>query len=179
MQGSILTFKATCPVGQVRLKIYLSCMKWHLSTQLYMLLSSDYWPVLSDKCHYNTTCPRSNFSKFLPVRDGRTKLKVEPWNDAQVLKQHRRGALLFFKVIHQISRSHGTKKTLILTRIERFQTLTLVFDLPMALKWCTKLEVAWKRCPIVFQGHPSDFKVTWDKKKRWFWPELSVSRPWL
>ena len=77
-QGSILIFKATCPVGQVRLKIYLSCMKWHLSTQLYMLLSSDYWPVLSDKCHYNTTCPRSNFSKFLPVRDGRTKLKVEP-----------------------------------------------------------------------------------------------------
>ena len=80
-QGSILTFKATCPVGQVRLKIYLSCMKWHLSMQLYMLLSSDYWPVLSDKCHYNTTCPRSKFSKFLPVRDGRTKLKVEPWWD--------------------------------------------------------------------------------------------------
>ena len=77
-QGSILTFKATCPFRQVRLKIYLSYMKWHLSTQLYMLLSSDYWPVLSDKCHYNTTCPRSNFSKFLPVRDGRTKLKVEP-----------------------------------------------------------------------------------------------------
>ena len=38
----------------------------------------DYWPVLSDKCHNNTTCPRSNFSNFLPVRDGRTKLKVEP-----------------------------------------------------------------------------------------------------
>ena len=31
------------------------------------------------------------------------------WNDAQSLKQHRRGALLFFKVIHRISRSHGTK----------------------------------------------------------------------
>ena len=31
------------------------------------------------------------------------------WNDAQSLKQHRRGALLFFKVIHQISRSHGLK----------------------------------------------------------------------
>ena len=78
-QGLILTFNATCPVGQVRLTIHLSCMKWHLSTQLYMLLSSDYWPVLSDKCHYNATCPRSNFSKFLPVRDGPTKLKVEPW----------------------------------------------------------------------------------------------------
>ena len=31
---------------------------------------------------------------------------------------------------------------------------------PMATKWCTKLEVAQKRCPIVFQGHPSNFKVT-------------------
>ena len=31
------------------------------------------------------------------------------WNDSQSLKQHRRGALLFFKVIHQISRSHATK----------------------------------------------------------------------
>ena len=30
------------------------------------------------------------------------------WNDAQSLKQHRRGALFFFKVIHQISRAHGT-----------------------------------------------------------------------
>ena len=30
----------------------------------------------------------------------------------------------------------------------------------MATKWCTKLEVALKRCPIVFQGHPSNFKVT-------------------
>ena len=30
-------------------------------------------------------------------------------NDAQSLKWHRRGALLFFEVIHQISRSHGPK----------------------------------------------------------------------
>ena len=31
------------------------------------------------------------------------------WNVAHSLKQQRRYALLFFKVIHQISRSHGTK----------------------------------------------------------------------
>ena len=34
---------------------------------------------------------------------------------------------------------------------------------PMARKCCTKLETAKKRCPIVFQGHPSNFKVTRDK----------------
>ena len=39
----------------------------------------------------------------------------------------------------------------------------------MATKWCTKLEVAKKRCPIVFQGHPSNLKVTQDKNCQ-FWP---------
>ena len=34
---------------------------------------------------------------------------------------------------------------------------------PMAMKCCTKLETAKARCPIVFQGHPSNFKVTGDK----------------
>ena len=30
----------------------------------------------------------------------------------------------------------------------------------MAMKCCTKLETAKERCPIVFQGHQSNFKVT-------------------
>ena len=34
---------------------------------------------------------------------------------------------------------------------------------PMAMKCCTKLETAKERCPIVFQGHPSNFKVTRDQ----------------
>ena len=34
---------------------------------------------------------------------------------------------------------------------------------PMAMKCYTKLETAKERCPIVFQGHPSNFKVTRDK----------------
>ena len=34
---------------------------------------------------------------------------------------------------------------------------------PMAMKCCTKLETAKERCPNVFQGHPSNFKVTWYK----------------
>ena len=31
---------------------------------------------------------------------------------------------------------------------------------PMAMKCCTKLETGKERCPIVFQDHPSNFKVT-------------------
>ena len=34
---------------------------------------------------------------------------------------------------------------------------------PMAMKCCTKLETAKSRCPMFFQGHPSNFKVTRDK----------------
>ena len=34
---------------------------------------------------------------------------------------------------------------------------------PMAMECCTKLETAKKRCPIIFQGHSSNFKVTQDK----------------
>ena len=44
-----------------------------------------------------------------------------PWNDGQSLTWYGKGPLLFFKVIHQISRSPWTKKSPILTRIEHFQ----------------------------------------------------------
>ena len=39
------------------------------------------------------------------------------WNDAYSLMMLRRGALLFFKVIRQISRSHGSKKRRIRPRL--------------------------------------------------------------
>ena len=39
------------------------------------------------------------------------------WNDAYSLMLLRRGALLFFKVIRQISRSHGSKNRRILPRL--------------------------------------------------------------
>ena len=34
---------------------------------------------------------------------------------------------------------------------------------PMAMKCCSKLGTAKEGCPIVFQGHPSNFNVTRDK----------------
>ena len=49
---------------------------------------------------------------------------------------------------------------------------------PMTMKWCTQLEIAQKWCPIAFQGHPSNFKVTWLQNCR-FWPKLGVSGRWL
>ena len=37
---------------------------------------------------------------------------------------------------------------------------------PMAMKCCTKLETAKERWPVIFQGHPSNFKVIRDKTSR-------------
>ena len=63
------------------------------------------------------------------------------WNDTYSSMLLRRGALLFFKVIRQISRSHGAK-------IAEFDPDWAFLDCnsslnsPMAMKCCTKLEVA-------------------------------------
>ena len=140
-------------------------------------------------------------------------IHIWQWNHAHSWKQHRRGAVLFFKVIRQISRSHGSKNRRIWPKLGvsgqqlqfkftdgyemlhkawnskgevlycfprsslKFQGHTALkiveydpdwafpycnssFNSPMVTKCCTKLEVALKRCPIVFEGHPSNFKVT-------------------
>ena len=44
-------------------------------------------------------------------------IHIWQWNHAHSRKQHRRGALLFFKVIRQISRSHGSKNRRIWPRL--------------------------------------------------------------
>ena len=54
----------------------------------------------------------SRFRTLTPVWN-----HIWQWNHAHSWKQHRRGALLFFKVIHQISRSHGSKNRRIWPRL--------------------------------------------------------------
>ena len=59
---------------------------------------------------------------------------------------------------------HTAKKILDFDPIWAIPDCNSSFNTPMAMKWCTELEVAKKRCPIVFQGHASNFKVTLDNK---------------
>ena len=54
----------------------------------------------------------SRFRTLTPVW-----IDIWQWNHAHSWKQHRRGALLFFKVIRQISRSHGSKNRRIWPRL--------------------------------------------------------------
>ena len=78
------------------------------------------------------------------------------WNDAYSLMLLRRGALLFFKVIRQISRSsvkfqgHRALKIVEFDPDWTFPDCNSSLNSPMATKLCTKLEVALKWCPIVF-----------------------------
>ena len=65
-------------------------------------------------------------------------IHIGRWNHAHSWKQHRRGALLFFKVILQISTSHGSKNR----RIDpdwAFLDCNSSLNTQMATKWCTKL----------------------------------------
>ena len=74
---------------------------------------------------------------------------------------------------------HTTKKSSILSLIGRFQTV-----IPLRIHWwlCndTQSLMQHRRGDILFfkVGHPSNFKVTWDKNRR-FWPELRVSGLYL
>ena len=49
------------------------------------------------------------------------------WNDEQSLKEHGRGALLLFKAIRQISRSHLTKNCWFLPKLSVSRTVTQVW----------------------------------------------------
>ena len=78
-----------------------------------------------------------------------------------------RGALLFCEVIFPISRWHRGWKLMFWLWFESFQMTTSW----MAMKWHTSLLGAWKRIPVVFLGHLSNFKVTWAEKSIWIWVE--------
>ena len=100
------------------------------------------------------------------------------WNDAQSLKQHRRGALLFFKVTRQISRSHGTKKSLILTGIERFQTVTSVWIHRWLWNDAQSLKQHWRGALLFFKVI-RQISRSHGIKNHWFWHKLSISGLWL
>ena len=68
-------------------------------------------------------------------------IHIWQWNHAHSWKQRRRGVLLFFKVIRQISRSHGSKNRRIWPRLG-FPDCNSSLNSHMAMKSCTQLEAA-------------------------------------
>ena len=108
----------------------------------------------------------SRFRTLTPVW-----IHIGRWNHAHSWKQHRRGALLFFKVIRQISTSHGSKNHRIWPKLGvSGQQLQFKFTdgYEMLHKaWNSKGEVLYcfPRSSIKFQGHTgqniTDFDPNW------------------
>ena len=108
-------------------------------------------------------------------------IHIWQWNNAQRLMWHRRGALLFFKVIRQTSRSHGTKNCWFWPELA-VPDYNFSLNKRMAMNLCIKLGIGWMRCPIVFEGHASNCKVIRDKKLlifTWIWRFRTVTAVWI
>ena len=95
-----------------------------------------------------------------------TPVWIHSWlrNYAQILKFRRKCALLFSKVMCQMSRSYENKKSPILTQNERFQAVAQYWIHRWLRNDAKKLDVVQNSCIIVFQFHPWNFKVTRLKK---------------
>ena len=112
-----------------------------------------------------------------------TPIWIHPWlwNDAQGLTKYGRGALSFSNVIHQISRSHKTKESPILTQIEHFWTVTSVWIHPL-LRYAAQSLMQYKRMPYCFFCQSSNFKVAQNKKSlivTWIERFWTVTPVWI
>ena len=97
------------------------------------------------------------------------------WNDAQILMLLRKGALLYFKVIHQISRSRKQNLS-VLAQIWRFRTVYPVWI--HRWLWNNALSLnQYIRSALLFFKDISQISRSHCTKNYWFWPELRVSRP--
>ena len=91
---------------------------------------------------------------------------IHKWltNNAQSLLEYKRCSI-FSRSSDKFKGHTGKKKKWpILTLIERFGTVAPLWITDDDYKCYTKLKVAWRRCHILFQGHPSNLKVTWAEK---------------
>ena len=101
------------------------------------------------------------------------------WNDAYSLMLLRRGALLFFKVIRQIARSHGSKNRRIWPRLG-VSGLYLQFEFTngyeMMHKACISIEevpYCFSRSSVKLQGHTALKIVEFDLD--WAFPDCNSS----
>ena len=92
-------------------------------------------------------------------------IHIWQWNHAHCWKQYRRGALLFFKVIRQISRSHGSKNHRIWPRSGvsglylQFQYTNGYEMVHKAWSSVEKVPYCISRSSVKFQGHAA-LKIT-------------------
>ena len=103
-----------------------------------------------------------------------TQIWIHWWllNYAPSLKQHRRGALLFFKVIRQISSSHRTKNRRFWRKLS-VSRLQLKFEFTDGFEMVHKAWCSIEKVPYCFWGSSIKFQDQMGKKNHKFSPELN------
>ena len=155
-----------------------------------MFLSSYHQEIFRSYYHWQTLCPckrsRSKvkvtevmtpFSRFRTVTP--VWIHILRWNDAYSLMLLRRGALLFFKVIRQISRSHGSKNHRIWPRLD-ISGLQLQFEFTNGYKMMHKAWSSKEEMPYCFWGSSVKFlghtaKKIADFDPNWAFPDCNSS----
>ena len=159
--------------GSVRLSVCLSVCPSVCLSHLF-----DYVPIIVSSWNFQELLPVTKVNVHAKGQGQRSKVKVTEvttqlnrfrtvtpvwihmwwWNDAYSLIMLRRGALLFFKVIRQISRSHGSKNRRIWPRLG-VSGLWLQFEFTNGYKmlhkaWSSIEEVPYCfwRSSVKFQG---------------------------
>ena len=153
--------------GSVRLSVCLSVTPFSLCSHQRIIMKFS-GVITNDKGDVHTkgqgqrskvkvTEVKTKFRRFRTVTP--VWINIWWWNDAQTLMLLRRGALLFFKVICQISRSHSAKNRRIWSRLG-VSRLLLQFeftnDYEMLQKaWSSIEEVPYRfwRSSVKFGGH--------------------------
>ena len=134
-------------------------------------------PCKRSRSKVKVTEVNTQLNRFRTVTPG--WIHIWWWNDAQSLRLLRRGALLFFKVIRQISRSLGSKNRRIWPKLG-VSGLKLQFEFTYLYKMMHKawssieeLLYCFSRSSAEFQGHTALKIVEFDPN--WAFPDCNSS----
>ena len=167
--------------GLFRPFVCLSVRPSHIFHYVPIIVYSGF--ITNDRCHVHAEgqgqrlkvkvtyvmTPLSRFRTATPVW-----IHIWQWSDACSLTLLIRGALLFFKVIRQISRSNGQKKSPISAKIGRFRTVTPVWIYQWLWNDAHSLKQQTRCALLVFKIIRQISRSHGAKRCR-FWRELSVS----
>ena len=115
-----------------------------------------------------------------------TPVWIHQWlrNDAKCLKSHRRGALLFFWVIHQISRSHRLKNRRFESNLSKITRpvaaiKSLRFALLKRYVELTRQKIESREWPDLLHRHTSRFASfrEWSVVSAWLWFRTQLRNP--
>ena len=150
---------------------------WNFQELLPMTKSDVHAKAQGQRSKVKVTEVNSQLSRFRTVTP--VWIQISWWNDAQSLMLLRRGSLLFFKVIRQISRSHKSKNRRIWRRLG-ISGLLLQFKFTngyemMHKAWSSIEEVPYcfSRSSVKFQGHTALKIVEFDPD--WGFPDCNSS----